>query len=106
MARLREVLDGRRATEPELRRLSEEADGWARALQGQVEATERRLSELTADPASSLTEIATELRRVDGLLPELAELRITLSRLEERARELRTEWLLQHTRVRSAATRS
>jgi protein subunit release factor A len=91
-ARLRDALAGRPATETELRSLCEQADGWARALQAQVEASERRLRELNEE-AASLTEIAAELRRVETLAPELAELRELLSGLDDRARELRTNWL-------------
>jgi protein subunit release factor A len=91
-ARLREALANRPATETELRTLCEQADGWARALQAQIEASEQRLRELT-DEAASLTEIAAELRRVETLAPELTELRELLSGLDDRARELRTNWL-------------
>jgi chromosome segregation ATPase len=91
-ARLREALRSP-ATESELRSLCEQADGWARALQAQIEASERRLRELTEDPSTSLTEITAELRRVETLAPELSELRTLLAGLDDRARELRTEWL-------------
>jgi hypothetical protein len=91
-ARLREALRSP-ATESELRSLCEQADGWARALQAQIEASERRLRELTADPATPLTQITAELRRVETLAPELTELRTLLSGLDDRARELRTAWL-------------
>ena len=43
----------------------------------------------------SLTEIATELHRVEGLRPRLEEARSLLTDLEARARELRTAWLLR-----------
>jgi hypothetical protein len=92
--RLREVLGDSPATEAELRTLTEQADGWARALLAQIEASERRLGELTSDPASPIADMAGELRRVETLRPELEELRSLLTRLEERARELRTAWLL------------
>jgi hypothetical protein len=91
-ARLREALASP-ATETELRSLCEQADGWARALQAQVEASERRLRKLTDDPEASLAEITAELRRVEMLSPELTELRALLSGLDDRARELRTAWL-------------
>jgi hypothetical protein len=91
-ARLREALASP-ATETELRNLCEQADAWARALQAQVEASERRLRQLTADPSTSLTQITAELRRVETLSPELTELRALLSGLDDRARELRTAWL-------------
>lgn len=91
-ARLREALASP-ATETELRSLCEQADGWARALQAQIEASERRLRQLTADPSTPLTQITAELRRVETLSPELTELRALLSGLDDRARALRTEWL-------------
>src|SRR4029453_14465768 len=92
--RLREVLESRPATESELRTLSEQGDAWERALTGQIEASERRLRRLNANPASSLAQIASELRRVEKLRPQLNEVRSLLADLEERARQLRTEWLL------------
>jgi len=94
-ARLREVLADQPATEGELRTLSEQADAWVRTLQAQIQASERRLRELTADPATPLTEIAVELRRVETLRPELVEMRSLLSDLAKRAHELRAAWLKQ-----------
>jgi hypothetical protein len=73
--RLRQVVGGAEpATESELRALAEEADGWVRATEAQLHASEGRLTELNADPASPLTGIAAEVRRVDALSRELAEL--------------------------------
>jgi hypothetical protein len=93
--RLREVRDrGRPTTETELRTLSEQADAWARAVSAQIQASERRIRRLTANPASSLAQIAGELRRVEKLRPQLNEVQSLLTELEERARQLRTEWLL------------
>jgi hypothetical protein len=92
--RLREVLESRLATESELRTLSEQAEAWERTLNGQIEASERRLRRLNANPASSLAQIASELRRVEKLRPQLNEVRSLLADLEARARQLRTEWLL------------
>ena len=92
--RLQEVLDRRPATEAELRSLKEQAEGWERALSGQLESSERRLRRLNANPASSLAQIASELRRVEKLRPQLIEVRSLLDELEQRARQLRTEWLL------------
>jgi chromosome segregation ATPase len=92
--RLREVLESRPATESELRTLGEQADAWERALNGQIQASERRLQRLNANPASSLAQIASELRRVEQLRPQLHEVRSLLADLEDRARQLRTEWLL------------
>src|SRR5512146_1600209 len=94
LARLREVLDERPVTEAELRALAEDADGWERSLRAQVEASERQLEALVADPESSLADLARELRRVVLLHPALSDARELLERLETRARELRTAWLL------------
>jgi chromosome segregation ATPase len=94
-SRIREVLADRPATESELRSLSEEADGWMRALQAQITSSERRVSELSADPAASLAPIAAELRRIESLRPELIEVTSLHEELENRAREMRTEWLLR-----------
>ena len=95
LERLREVLANQPVTETELRGLIEQADGLVRTLGAHMAGSERRLSELTADPDSSLTEIATELHRVEGLRPRLEEARKLLAGLETRAREVRTSWLLR-----------
>jgi hypothetical protein len=92
--RLREVLDSRPATESELRTLKEQAEAWERAVNGQLQSSERRIRRLNANPASSLAQIASELRRVEKLRPQLNEVRSLLADLEDRARQLRTEWLL------------
>jgi hypothetical protein len=92
--RLREVLESRPATEAELRTLGEQAEAWERALNGQIQASERRLQRLNSNPASSLAQIASELRRVETLRPQLHEVHSLLVDLEDRARQLRTEWLL------------
>ena len=94
-ARLRDVLADRPATESELRGLAEEADAWRRALEAQIDASERRVEELSADPAGSLAPIASELQRIEALRPELVEVTSLHEELEQRARELRTEWLLR-----------
>ena len=101
--RLREVLDDRPATESELRTLSEQADAWARTLSGQIESSERRIRRLEQNPASSLAQIASELRRVEQLRPQLDEVRRLKSDLEERARQVRTEWLLSQATSRRSA---
>jgi hypothetical protein len=80
-------------TETELRELSDQAGGWARTLDAQLRAGERRLAKLTSNPASPITRIAEELRRVEALRPELEDVRGLLDELEARARELRTAWL-------------
>jgi hypothetical protein len=104
--RLREVLDRRPATEADLRSLKEQAEGWERALAGQVESSERRLQRLNANPASSLAQIASELRRVERLRPQLIEVRSLLADLEHRARQLRTAWLLSQATSRVTSRRS
>ena len=91
--RLRDVVADEPVTEAELRTLSEHAGGWARTLEGQIRTSERRLGQLTADPESSLADIADELRRVETLRPQLAEVRSLLDGLDERAHRLRTAWL-------------
>jgi hypothetical protein len=95
--RLRQVVDGREASESEMRTLADQAGGWARATDAQHRAAEDRLAELNADPASPLAEIAAELRRVEALSRERAEIRRLSEGLEERTRELRTAWLKHHT---------
>jgi hypothetical protein len=94
LSRLRDVLADEPVTESELRSLSEQADGWVRALRGQVEGTERRLDALVTDPSASLAELAGELRRIEILLPALAEAHALLAGLDARARELRSAWLI------------
>lgn len=94
--RLREVVRGAPATESELRTLADQAGGWARATEGQLRAAEGRLTKLDADPASELSQMATEIRRVETLSEELDEARALVEGLEERTRELRTAWLKYH----------
>ncbi len=101
--RLREVLDDRPATESELRMLSEQADAWARTVNGQIESSERRIRRLEQNPASSLAQIASELRRVEQLRPQLQEVRSLRADLEARARQVRTEWLLSQATSRRPA---
>jgi hypothetical protein len=90
---MRDVLASGSVTESELRELTDHAEGWSRALEAQILAGERKLAELTAEPESPIVEIAEELRRVEGLRPELDEVRRLLAALETRARELRAAWL-------------
>ena len=103
--RLREVRDRRPATESELRTLKEQAEAWARAVSGQIQSSERRIRRLSANRASSLAQIAGELRRVERLRPQLNEVRSLLEELEERARQLRTEWLLSQATSAKAPSR-
>jgi chromosome segregation ATPase len=103
--RLREVRDHRPATESELRTLTEQAEAWARTVNGQLEASERRIRRLSANPGSSLAQIASELRRVETLRPQLNEVRSLIADLEQRAREVRTEWLLSQATSAKAPSR-
>jgi chromosome segregation ATPase len=97
LERLRDVIGNQPVTETELRGLIEQSDGLVRALDAHVAGSERRLTELTQHPDSSLSEIATELQRVESLRPRLEEARSLRVSLETRARELRTSWLLRRT---------
>ena len=103
--RLREVLGSQRATESELRSLTEQAEAWALTVSGQIQSSERRIRRLSSNPASSLSQIAAELRRVENLRPQLNEVRTLLADLENRARELRTEWLLSQATSAKATSR-
>ena len=94
MLRLRRIVAGDRVTEAELRTVAEQADGLARSLTAQLDASELRLAELADDPDSSIAEAAAELRRVERLRPDVVQVRNLLRALERRAREHRTEWLL------------
>jgi chromosome segregation ATPase len=95
LERLRHVVARRPVTETELRGLIEQADGLVRTLSAHMAGSERRLNELAGDPDSSLKEIASELHRVDSLRPRLEEARSLLAGLEQRAREVRTSWLIR-----------
>jgi len=94
--RLRQVVAGEVVTESELRALADDADGLVRSTEAQLHAAEGRLAGLNADPASPLTAIAAEVRRVEALSRELAEARRLVDALERRTRELRTAWLKHH----------
>jgi hypothetical protein len=100
--RLREVLVRGDTTEADLRELTDEADSWVRLLRAQVRSSERRLRALNADPSSPIAEIADELRRLETLRPRLREARDLSRRLDDRARELRTAWLLRQADARRA----
>ena len=95
LERLRDVLGNQPVTETELRGLLEQTDGLVRALGAHLAASEERLTELADESDSSLTEMATELQRVEDLRPRLEEAEALREELEVRARELRTTWLLR-----------
>jgi hypothetical protein len=91
--RLRAVLADRRVTEADLRKLAEEGRACALILGAQLAKREQALVALSADPASSLSEIAAALREVNRLRPDLDELEELLEELEGRAREVRLAWV-------------
>jgi uncharacterized protein YicC (UPF0701 family) len=108
-ARLREVLASGNPTEATLRELTAEGRNRARSLATRIRASEKRLRALNADPASPISAIAEELRRVETLRPHLQEVRKLLADLDERGRTLRTAWLLgqvEATRARGAGPTS
>ena len=95
LERLREVLGDEPVTEAELRSLTERAEALVRVSSAQVDASERRLDELSDDPASALRDVAAELHRVEKARRRLDEARSLRAALERRAHELRTSWLRQ-----------
>ena len=101
--RLRSVLDGRPATEAELRKLIEEGGACALLLRGRLERTERRLSELSADPETSLSDLASALREAQAIRPQLDELDAILAELQERAREARRSWVAYASSPRTSS---
>jgi chromosome segregation ATPase len=92
-ARLRAVVSRQAVTEAELRRVAEDGHACALIVSGLLARCEQRLSQLDSDPASSLSEIATTLRNLNELRPDLEELEELLEQLERRAREYRADWL-------------
>jgi len=93
--RLARVVAGAEPTEAELRTLAEGGQALARALAASMRSSEARLATLSADPASAVSELAAELRRVELLRVELDDLRADLAVLDRRARALRGKWLGQ-----------
>lgn len=98
--RLRQVLASGDTTEADLRELMDETAALVRDLRARVRAGERRLRALNADPSSPISDIADELRRVETLRPRLREARELSRQLDDRARELRTAWLLRQADAR------
>lgn len=84
----------RLVTEAELRKLAEEGRAYTLILGAELERLEHRLAELDADPVSPLGAIAPAFRRVQDFRAHFAELNRLLAALDERAREVRTTWLL------------
>lgn len=101
--RVRQLLGENPSTESELRSLTGRAHELERTLAEDVDATETRLGELSRDPESSLAETAALLRRVETLKPELERAQALLENLDERARQLRTRWLLAQASDRPPA---
>jgi chromosome segregation ATPase len=91
--RLRAVLEDRRVTEAELRKLAEEGRACALIMSAQLTKREQALASMSSDPASSLSEIAAALRDVNTLRPDLSELNSLLDDLHQRAREVRRTWV-------------
>ena len=91
--RLRAIVDGRPATEAQLRKLFEEGQACALILSGQIERDETKLSELATDSASSIAELADTVRSLNELRPDLEELNELLEALNARARESRATWV-------------
>jgi hypothetical protein len=91
--RLRDVLGRDSVTEADLRALAEQGQACILILRGLIDATRRRLDRLSADPASSLAEVAAAFRALTDLEPDLDELEELLSRLDARSHELRAHWL-------------
>jgi hypothetical protein len=91
--RLRAVLDDRPVTETELRNLIEEGSACALILEGRLRRIEQRMTELSADPTSSLSDIATEIRAANEVRPDLDELCALLAELSALARTFRASWL-------------
>ena len=54
---------------------------------------ETRLVELSADPETSLTDLASALRETQAIRPQLDELESILGELQERARQARRSWV-------------
>jgi hypothetical protein len=99
--RIRQVLDRHRlVTEAELRQLSDEGRGLARILGAELGRLEQRLAELEAEPGTPLGAIGPAFRRVHDFRTHLAELDGLLAALDDRARAVRTSWLLDSARRR------
>jgi chromosome segregation ATPase len=91
--RLRAVIADHTVTEATLRKLTEQGRACALILDARLERLERRLTELSGDPESSLADIAATMRAVNELRPDLDELHTLLDELGAHARELRAGWL-------------
>jgi DNA repair exonuclease SbcCD ATPase subunit len=103
--RLRATLEDveRRLTEAELRKLDDQGRACHRILEAELERSQERLAELDRDPESSLAEIADAFRRISVFRSHLEELDELLAALHQRARQVRTLWLLTAGSPRVAA---
>ena len=104
-ARLRAVIAGRPVTESELRKLFEQGRACSLIVNGELEHTERRLAELSGDPAGSFVEIAAAFRRVTALHDDLHELHALLAELAEHAHAYRGAWVAETTGPAGAPAR-
>ena len=95
---IRVVLDDPRrlTTETELRKLAEDGRAYTRILRAELTRLEARLAELDAAD-SSLNAFAGAYRRAHEFRAHVAELEDLLGALDERARAVRTSWLLGST---------
>jgi hypothetical protein len=93
--RLAEVVAGAASTEAELRLLAEQGKALVHRREAAAEVAEARLDTLAFEPSAGVSELASELRRVEDLRGEVKRLRPVLSALEQRARELRGGWFRQ-----------
>ena len=91
--RLRTVLENRPVTEAELRNLIEEGASCVLILEGRLRGIEQRLADLSADPSSSLADIANEVRAANEVRPDLDELCALLADLSTLALRSRASWL-------------
>ena len=94
--RIRVVLADRQqlVTESELRKLSEAGRSYYMILGAELVRLEHRLAEVDSEPDRPLGEFAETYRRVHDFRVHVAELDGLLSELDDRAREVRTSWLL------------
>jgi hypothetical protein len=95
--RLREVLrePPRPVTEMELRSLLDEGRACMLILRGELDRLERRLAQLDGDPEISFSALTDGFRHVQKLRTHVEELRVLLTGLETRAREVRAAWQRQ-----------
>lgn len=100
--RIRTVLRDpqRLVTEAELRKLSEAGRAYSLILGAELGRLEHRLAEVDTAPDSPLGAFADTYRRVHDFREHVAELDGLLSELDDRAREVRTSWLLGSSRSR------